>query len=499
MSLLNSIKSFFTTRPTHLQQGEEPKPWKNYEKVAFRIAFIYIALMCIPLYKGFYESVFSLNLSKLTYHDLQNIVAFWPPQFVTIETEEGIFGFLNYINFFIALIPAVLGGLLWTVLDKKRQSYNTLYYWIRVAARYRLAYGMVGWGLKKIFLMQMVLPPVGMLNTRFIDMAEKKLYWSHVGIQPGYEVFLGLAEFIPGLLLLHRKTAVLGAALAAVVTFNITLANHAWDAGVAVPSAYFTLLGLFIAWYDLPKIWQLLVQEKTVLKSDFYPAFSLKWQKATQNGVKFFGNAIFVVLATYLWGYGWYGNHNNYNIPNTPGLADSKGYYRVTEFRLNNELIPYSPFDSIRWHDATFEEWSSLSYKTNRPAYVDRMIGYSPLRVVGNKTNTNLNQVNTQDSQQLAKKERIRDLGVTRWEVGGMSGERRYFYYKADTVNQVLHLQNKNRNHKDERQVLQYLRPTKDRVILSGTNEFNDSIYVVLDRWDKKYPLHEGRRQELTY
>ena len=74
-----------------------------------------------------------------------------------------------------------------------------------------------------------------------------------------------------------------------------------------------------------------------------------------------------------------------------------------------------------------------------------------------------------------------------------MSGDRRYFYYDADTVNQILYLQNKNRAHKDEKQVLHYSRPSKNRIILSGKNEFNDSIYVILDKWEKKYPLQESR------
>ncbi|GAB3023749.1 hypothetical protein GCM10027051_30470 [Niabella terrae] len=101
--------------------------------------------------------------------------------------------------------------------------------------------------------MQMVFPPIGMLNTSFADTAEKKLYWSHVGTSFNYTVFLGLAEFLPGLLLLHRKTAGLGGLLAAIVCINICIANHAYDAGVAVPAAYFALLGIFVSWQDLTK------------------------------------------------------------------------------------------------------------------------------------------------------------------------------------------------------------------------------------------------------
>jgi hypothetical protein len=471
--------------------------WSRFQKLAFRVGFTYILLLCIPTYSRFYKHIFNLEFSKITYHDFQSIVAFWPPQIVLIESEEGVFGILNYINLILVFAIALVVGLIWTYFDKKSINYSKLYYWIRVLARYRLAYGMVGWGLKKAFPMQMVYPTVGMLNTPFIDMAEKKLYWSHVGISFEYTVFLGFAEIIPGLLLLHRKTASLGAALAAVVCFNICIANHAYDAGVAVPAAYFTILGLFVLWYDLPKIINLLVNGKDIAPYRYYPTFTERWQKISRISLKSFFNFIFVPLAAFAWGYGFF-NGNNYNIPSTPGLDNAKGYYEVTEFRLNNELIPYSPEDSIRWQDATFEAWSSLSYRTNRGAFADRMIGYSPLRVKDDKKNNSLNEVNTQDSDRLLKENRNRDLGVTRWEVGGMAGERRYFFYKEDAETQTLYLQNKNRNHEDEKQVLKYERPSDDRIILYGINEYNDSIYVVLDRNKKIYPLNEGRQTSLA-
>jgi hypothetical protein len=229
-------------------------PWTHFQKIAFRIGCLYMLFLCIPTYPKFYEHLFGLQWSKITYHDFQTIVAFWPPQLILIESEEGVFGLLNYINLILIFVAAVVGGLIWTAFDRKAVRYDKLYYWILVLARYRLAYGMIGWGLKKAFPMQMVYPTVGMLNTPLVDMAEKKLYWSHVGVSFGYTVFLGFAEIIPGLLLLHRKTAVLGAALAAVVTFNICIANHAYDAGVAVPAAYFAIIGTFIAWHELPKI-----------------------------------------------------------------------------------------------------------------------------------------------------------------------------------------------------------------------------------------------------
>src|SRR5580658_1130198 len=77
---------------------KKPTEWKPYQKIAFRIGFLYMLFLCIPTYPVFYENLFKLRLSKITYNDFQEIVAFWPPQIVTIESEEGVFGIYNYIN-----------------------------------------------------------------------------------------------------------------------------------------------------------------------------------------------------------------------------------------------------------------------------------------------------------------------------------------------------------------------------------------------------------------
>jgi len=78
-----------------------------------------------------------------------------------------------------------------------------------------------------------------------------------------------------------------------------------------------------------------------------------------------------------------------------------------------------------------------------------------------------------------------------------LGSNRKWYYYKADTINKVLYLQNKNRYDREQKQVLHYDRPTSDRIILWGTNEFEDSIYVVLDRDKSVLPLLEDGRKPI--
>ncbi len=482
--------------------------WKNYEKIAFRIAFIFFAIYATPWDPGFYKLLFSIDYAHFNYRHQTEIVAFFNPQFINIYSESGFFGIASYINFLFVFIVSLIGGTIWTFLDANRKEYNSLYYWVRVFARYRVAYGVIAWGYKKIFIMQMPFPNVGLLHTPFIDFFAKRLYWEGLGISPYYEVFLGFAEFIPGFLLLFRKTTTLGAALAFAVIGNVALANHAYDIGEQVPATCLSLLSLFILWYDLRRIVQLLVFQKDTIVVRYYPAFNKTWQKYGRYAVKWSGNFVFVILFFISEVYAF--THNDfYKIPNTSGLTGAKGYYQVTEFKRNNQVVPYSPEDSIRWQDATFEDWSSLSFKvSNRPSQIEMFAAGSYPRVgepyTGKWTisfgdprrfeGATKKPKETAADSVFSNPDAQRDIR-TSWELSGLGSDRKWYYYKADTINQILYLQNKNRYEKKQKQVLHYSRPTNNRIILWGTNEFKDSIYVVLDRVNDTLPLlRDGRK-----
>lgn len=478
-----------------------PRPWSTSRKMIFRVLFIMVVIFAIPWDIGFYQRLFNLDLAEVTYRDFNSVFNFYNPQFVNVFSESGFFGIASYINFALIFLVALTGAAAWTLIDKRSAGYNRLYYWARVLARYRVAYGAIAWGYKKIFIMQMPAPNTGMLHTKFIDLFAKRLYWEAIGIVPWYEVFLGFAEFIPGILLLFRRTTTLGAALAFVVLGNVAIANHAYDIGEQVPAACLALLSLFILWYDLPAIWNLLYKERNTRVLHYYPSFPVRWQRYARLAIKYTANLVFVVLFFVYEVYG-YAHNDFYKIPNTPGLAGAKGHYHVTEFKLNNKLLPYSPLDTIRWHDATFEEWSSLSFAiAGRPDEIEMQAASSyPRRgeVYDGKWRLTL----LGDERRFSVGERrkdttIRDLRV-RWELSGVGSDRKWYYYKADTINQILYLQNKNRANKQQKQVLHYSRPTTSRIVLWGTNEFNDSIYVVLDRNDKTYPIYTERKQPVS-
>lgn len=426
----------------------------------------------------------------------------------------------DYTDWGIAFLIAVAGGLIWTVLDSKRKSYHLLYYWIRVVVRYRAGIGIIGFGFTKLFPTQMPFPSLGLLNSNFGDYTAQKIYWLSVGIVPWYQVFGGVVEILAGTLLFFRKTTTFGAVLLVGALGDITFVNYAYDGGVHVYAFYFVLLGLFLLADDLPKLYNLLILERYTVPFRIYPDFKKPWLKYSRIGLKVLTFIIFFGVLTYTEVINF--KYDPYKQPSTAGVKQLRGNYHVTEFKLNGQEIAYNPLDSTRWQEATFENWTTLTFKVNRPVVIDPSNGGgSPMK----------------------------DLQRT-FEISGVAGGERAFHYYADTIDKVLYLQDKNavasrgggrgarggRNQanggkpkadnwiseqalkhigdekklidprawstrrdrefarpgpepKRNRMILNYSTVDGNRVILNGINERKDSIYVVLDRYERQYTL----------
>ena len=118
--------------------------------------------------------------------------------------------------------------------------------------------------------------------------------------------------------------------------------------------------------------------------------------------------------------------------------------------------------------DVVFEKWATISIRSNRPVLIDSL---------------NYERIFTNDQDR-------------NYELAGTGG-RHYYAYQLDTTNHALVLANKNFHYKGGRFKFNYSRPDTATVILKGTNEKGDSLYVVLNRIEKKYPLKMSRRKAL--
>lgn len=441
--------------------GETPA-WKDYEKIGFRVIFIYFGLQALPLDWKFYSYLFSTPIFNLHYEDIFNLVNY---------TTRFSAGPATYADWGILLVMAVAGAIVWTYTDHQRtRTYDEAFYWLRVILRYRLALALLAYGFLKLFTLQAPYPSLSSLNTPYGDFNRWKLFSLSLGIVPSYELFLGGVEILLALLLLFRKTASIGAFIFLIFCGNIFMSNLAYDGGDQVYSLLLITYAFVILSFDLQRISRLLILQQPTAAATFKPVF----EGIRKNGRWILKTAFllfFVVIYGVKTGVG--AKHDPYQYPTTKGLPAISGLYNVATFIINGDTLAYSLTDSLRWRNVVFEEWNTISIRTNEPALVDS------------------------NNQHLVKRDNAERL----YEIEGTSG-RHYYSYAADTTQHLLTLQNRHRKLSAETLSLHYSRPDKNRVILTGTTYSRDSIYVVLEKVNKKYLLEEvanggGRNRKL--
>jgi len=435
-------------------KNDSPLVWDKTDKIILRTFFLYFLVLILPLDWKFYSYLFSTDWLQLNFYNL----------FILARYEPHFFGWTGFENWLFAFLLALLGAWTWDRFEKEEPNFDLLLYWLRVLLRYRLAIAAIAFGLIKVFPLQMPYPSLSNLHTNYGDFFPWKIYYHTTGVAQGYEIFLGTVEIVSGILLLFRRTVTFGAGVLIGFFGNIFAANIAYHMADQVFAAFLVSIATFLFMYDAKRLFHLLIKNKLAEANRFHPSFSHRLKK-----IRLLAKGVFIAFL-WLLAFKTYANFRNepYKVPKSAGLAGTYGYYNVKEFRLNNQVIPYSVSDTNRWQNVVFEKWTSISIKSAKPLQLDQSFG---------------------DVYHLEDYHR-------NYESAGIGG-RRYFHYDIDSVNHQLFLKNKNPHHDQEQFILQYHFPNDSTIILKGVNEKKDSIYAELHRVNKKYLLFEGRRKRV--
>lgn len=399
--------------------------WTTFQLIAFRVSFIFFIIIAIPNNPLWYKQVFSIDWLNLDYRDLYDICRFGSGVNWFGSTTFGyrLEGYSIWVN---TLFFSIVAALIWTfvlrLLKRERSEYNRLFYWLNVVVRYRAGLGIIGFGFTKLFPVQMPYPSLGILDTDYGDLTAQKIFWLSFGIVPWYQVFAGILEVSAGTMLFFRKTVPIGAALLVGALGAIVVVNFAYDGGVHVYSSYFVLLSLYLLVPYYKPFYNLFVKEIAAKIELYLPRF-----KPTFNLFRISFKAIILFVFVGVFFYLQYIDfrYDPYKQPSSPGVGELRGTYNVTEFKLNGETRLFDPYDSIRWQSATFEKWSTLTFRVNRPLRLDLSNGGGDPK---------------------------RDVNRS-FEISGVAGGQRAFHYYADTANKTLYLEDKFKLIPDQRNV----------------------------------------------
>lgn len=327
-------------------------------KFAFRFSFAYWLLYnwsfllrsIIPVY-GFKVDMW--------YQQIMASTAQWVATNVMGIEDELVPGLRNgsgdtteaYLITLIFFVLAIAAAFIWTIADSwRRTDYRILKDLLRSYLRYVLAFWMLSYGLAKVGLYGNQFSPISeyQFNKYWGDSSPMNVVWSFMGASQAYTVFAGMGEVIGGLLLVWRRTAVLGALVVLGVMTNVMMLNYCYDVPVKLFSTHLVCMALFILLYDVRRLANLLFLNRTVEPATLLPPYTNNITIWIQRLLKTAILIIAVAMPIYRhastqWGY----------YQQQCSLPEYFGQYEIVEYKLSGKVIDQSESDR-GWRSVRF-------------------------------------------------------------------------------------------------------------------------------------------------
>lgn len=345
-----------TMEHAHDDLAGSPPPaptWRPITRLAFRFTVAYLGLFY--LWMAQITFVFVGVLFELLPDDAiaWQILALAPvsswigEQVFGVEAEVVLNGSGDmaalWIQCGLVLVAALVVTVVWSVLDRRRQAYPRLAAWALTGLRLAVGGQMLFYGFAKLIPTQMAEPGLIALLTRVGDLSPMAMLWTQVGSSPAYEIALGAAEVLGGLLLFWPRTATVGAMISVISMAQVFLLNLTFDVPVKLLSGHLLLMSLVLLIPQARRLANVLVLER-----DSGPMTQPELFRSPR------GNrwATVVQVAVGLWlvaGCVYTGVQNWNEYGGGAPKPELYGIWDVTEFTADGESLPPLRTDEVRW------------------------------------------------------------------------------------------------------------------------------------------------------
>ena len=330
-----------------MEPTETPE-WSLSNKLLFRFFFSYFLLFIIFNPNGvvpYIDDLFNWYIQPF-HHFIpwlgSHVLHLSKP--ITVFTNgSGDTTFDNVVLLLTAFL-AVLGTAIWSILDRKRPSYQKLFYWLLVILRYYVAITMFSYGFFKVIKLQFPFLSLNSLIEPYGDSSPMGLAWRFMGYSTGYNYFTGFAELSCGFLLLFRRTSALGAVMTLIVSANIMAINYCFDVPVKLLSTTLVIMSLFLIFKEFGRYKNFFLLNKNAEAADIIPhRFQKKWKNIILCVLKYalIFYTIFFDLKYALEAEKEYGS----KAPKPPLY----GIYEAKTFIVNQDTLAPLITDTTRW------------------------------------------------------------------------------------------------------------------------------------------------------
>lgn len=338
------------------------QPWSAAHKWGFRFALLFFVLfiLCdpngaVPLISD-YEGVYMAPVQKLIVWAGAHIFHLSYP--ITSFTNGSGDTTYNWLLLLMIFVISLVSSIIWSLVNTRPMSYDRLYYWLLVVLRFYVAFTMISYGAYKVIKLQFPFPRPDRLFESYGDSSPMGLAWTFMGYSKAYNYFTGIAELACGILLLFRKTTLIGAVIAFTVVANIVAINWCFDVPVKIVSSALLLMVVFILLKDLQRIINFFFLNKTAEPAVLTPRrFQKRWK-----------NIALLVTKCLLIAYTIFGTGESV-IANMKYGDDAKhpvlyGIFNTQSFVHGKDTLPPLLTDTIRWRKMSINSFGGVRITT---------------------------------------------------------------------------------------------------------------------------------------
>lgn len=243
----------------------------------------YIAIYYLPEFMGIIpglsrlQNAVSMLGQRFIYHlaGVDNV----PPPTGSGDTTYA------YIVQCAVLCGAAVIAFVWSLRVRSRTDDSRVRFWSCVLARYALAIALFSYALIKLFPVQFKPLDSHSLAQTFGNSSPMGLLWRFMGYSRAYTIFGGIAELLPALLLVVRRTYLIGALMAFPVLLNIVMLNFCYDVPVKLFSINLLLLSVVLIVPEASRVYRSLVMNSAPIDARADVTFFLSDRKQRKLAV----------------------------------------------------------------------------------------------------------------------------------------------------------------------------------------------------------------------
>jgi hypothetical protein len=348
----------------HAPEATAPA-WGPAQKILFRFAFSYLFLY---LFSSFLELLAFIPGAGVVAEGYERIwVALVPgvsQRLFHAEAVRQVTGsgdtMFAWVESFCFLAISLLVTLVWTLLDRKRAHYAKLHEWLKVYVRLGLAMIMIEYGGLKIIPSQFPRPSLDRLMQPFGDASPMGLLWTFMGASAPYTTFAGLTEWLGGVLLVFRRTALLGALVSIGALTNVVMLNFCYDVPVKLFSSHLLAMAIFLVLPDLRRLAALFVLNRPV------PA-APDPHLVRRRSLRYAGLAFQVLFAVGFSFYMIYSAHlqlSSYESARSP----LRGVWSVDDLQVDGQAGAPADAEDLHWRRLIFDYPSVIAVQLTSDA-----------------------------------------------------------------------------------------------------------------------------------